>query len=123
MRSIVDRDLNDAALADLSADRRFAIAYNAVLQLATMAISCSGYRITGSGHHQTTFTALPLAIGAEVSDLAAYFDICRRKRNIVDYDFASAASESEAAELVERAATFRKQVEEWIAEHHPSFAR
>ena len=37
LRAIVERDLKDAAVAGLSEDRRFATAYNAVLQLATMA--------------------------------------------------------------------------------------
>jgi hypothetical protein len=34
---VVDRDLADAGIAQLSTDRRFATAYNAALQLATIA--------------------------------------------------------------------------------------
>jgi hypothetical protein len=45
MRALVARDLADASLAGLSADRRFATAYNAALQAANMAIACAGYRI------------------------------------------------------------------------------
>ena len=41
LRAVVARDLKDAALSELSIDRRFTIAYNAVLQLATMVIACS----------------------------------------------------------------------------------
>jgi hypothetical protein len=37
LRAVVQRDLKDAAIEGLSEDRRFATAYNAVLQLATMA--------------------------------------------------------------------------------------
>jgi Transglutaminase-like superfamily len=37
MRALIARDLADAALAGLSADRRFATAYNAALQAANMA--------------------------------------------------------------------------------------
>lgn len=33
LREVVDRDLDDAAITALSDDRRFATAYNAVLQL------------------------------------------------------------------------------------------
>jgi hypothetical protein len=40
MRALIARDLADAALAGLSADRRFATAYNAALQAANMAIAC-----------------------------------------------------------------------------------
>jgi hypothetical protein len=55
LRDVVERDLQDAGIEALSADRRFATAYNAVLQLAKMAIACAGYRVAGLGHHQTTF--------------------------------------------------------------------
>jgi len=34
LRSVIARDFQDAALTGLSEDRRFAIAYNAALQLA-----------------------------------------------------------------------------------------
>jgi len=55
LREVIERDLSDAAIPALSADRRFATAYNAVLQLAKMAIACAGYRVSArSGHHQTT---------------------------------------------------------------------
>jgi hypothetical protein len=123
LRSIVIRDFDDASLADLSADRRFAIVYNAILQLSKMAIACAGYRITGQGHHQITFAALPLAMGADASHLAIYFDTCRRKRNIVDYDCAETVTDTEAAELIGKAAEFEEQVEAWITMHHPGLAR
>jgi hypothetical protein len=51
LRAVVDRDLEDAALEELSDDRRFATAYNAVLQLATMAIACAGYRVSAKQGH------------------------------------------------------------------------
>jgi N-acyl-D-aspartate/D-glutamate deacylase len=38
MRALIARDLTDAGIAGLSADRRFATAYNAALQAANMAI-------------------------------------------------------------------------------------
>jgi len=42
MRALVARDLADAHVRGLSADRRFATAYNAALQTANMAIACAG---------------------------------------------------------------------------------
>ncbi len=45
MRALIARDLADAGIAGLSADRRFATAYNAALQAANMAIACAGYRL------------------------------------------------------------------------------
>jgi hypothetical protein len=106
----------------LSADRRFATAYNAVLQLAKMAIACAGYRVVGPGHHLTTFEAVETAMGPPVSRLVAYFDTCRRKRNQVDYDRVNAATETEAEELLAKAEDFRELVEKWISKHHSAFA-
>ncbi len=121
LRTVVARDLKDAALPNLSVDRRFAIAYNAVLQLATMAIACTGYRVRGVGHHHTTFEALELAMGPSITAHAVYFDTCRRKRNLVDYDVANIITETEAMELLEKAHEFDQLVETWIAQHSPAF--
>ncbi len=121
LRTVVERDLADAAIPTLSADRRFATAYNAVLQLAKMVIACGGYRVTGMGHHQTTFEAVELAMGPGIATLAAYFDTCRRKRNTVDYDVANVASETEAGELLQEAENFRQLAEGWIAQNYPQF--
>jgi hypothetical protein len=53
LRQLVSRDLADAGLIALSADRRFATAYNAVLRLSKKAVACAGYRVTsGAGQHQ-----------------------------------------------------------------------
>jgi hypothetical protein len=114
--------LQDAAVAALSADRRFATAYNAVLQLGKMVIACAGYRVVGPGHHLTTFEGVEVAMGASVASLVTYFDTCRRKRNQVDYDRANAATETEAEELSNKAEEFRDLVEKWILKHHPPFA-
>jgi hypothetical protein len=119
LRAVVARDLADASVAGLSADRRFATAYNAALQLARMAVACAGYRIVGQGHHVTSFQALELAMGEEAATYAAYFDTCRRKRNVVDYDLAYVVSDTEAEELLREVEAFRAQVEAWIATNHP----
>jgi uncharacterized protein (UPF0332 family) len=122
LRDVVERDLQDAAIKALSADRRFATAYNAVLQLAKIVIACSGYRVVGSGHHLTTFEALEIAMGQPVSALVAYFDTCRRKRNQVDYDCANAATETEAEDLLREAEEFRDLVEQWVRKHYSNYA-
>jgi len=41
---VVERDLADASIPQLSPDRRFATAYNAVLQAAKAITYCEGYR-------------------------------------------------------------------------------
>ena len=42
MRALIARDLAEAGIVSLSADRRFATAYNAALQATNMAIACAG---------------------------------------------------------------------------------
>jgi hypothetical protein len=123
LRKLVARDLGDATLPALSADRTFATAYNAVLQLSKIALACAGYRVSSTlpGHHQTTFEAAGLVLGAAARQLTDYFETCRRKRNVIDYDSAEVTTESQAAELLEKAAQYRKLVERWIAKHHPKY--
>jgi hypothetical protein len=122
LRAVVERDLSDAQVPGLSTDRKFATAYNAVLQLAKMAIACAGYRVVGQGHHLTTFEAVELAMGRSVVRLTTYFETCRRKRNMLDYDIANVATDTEVRELMEKAEEFRQLVEQWIAQHYPQFA-
>jgi hypothetical protein len=50
LRAVIARDLTDAGVEHLSADRRFATAYNAALQSAKMAIACCGYRVRVPEH-------------------------------------------------------------------------
>jgi hypothetical protein len=121
LRAVVARDLRDAEVPGLSTDRRFATTYNAVLQLAKMAIACAGYRVVGQGHHATTFEAVELAMGRRMAPLAGYFETCRRKRNMLDYDMADVATETEVRELLEQAQAFRQLVERWMAQQYPQF--
>jgi hypothetical protein len=124
MRALIARDLADAAIAGLSADRRFATAYNAALQAANMAIACAGYRIMSKvGHHRVSLESTKLALGKPVHKYADYFEICRRKRNTIDYTFSNVATETEAKGILAQAAEFYNQVEEWIAKNHPGLKK
>jgi hypothetical protein len=122
LRAVVSRDLADANLPGLSPDRRFATAYNAALQVSTIAILCSGYRITGQHHHATTFEALQLALGMPGYEFSLFFDACRRKRNMLDYDQADVATLTEARQLIEEVVRFRELVERWIAREHSEYS-
>ncbi len=107
LRDLITRDLADAAIPGLSADRKFATAYNAALQTATIVIACSGYRVSArSGHHKVSFEAAAVAIGTAAA-LTDYFDTCRRKRNVIDYMTSSVATDTEAEEIVRKANEFR----------------
>lgn len=114
LRGVVARNLSDAAIEELSDDNRFGLAYEAGLLLAKMVVTKAGYRIRGSGGHQTMLEALELAMGVEVHQMARYLDQCRRKRNTLSYDMSLVASSKEADELLEEVHGFKRQVERWI---------
>jgi hypothetical protein len=73
-RALIARDLADAAVALVSADRRFATAYNAALLAAHMAIAAAGYRVTAkTGHHKVAFDSITLALGPAAQRYADLF--------------------------------------------------
>jgi len=121
LRALVTRDLQDAALPDLSADRRFATAYNAALQTAKMASACAGYRVASvPGHHRLQFEAARIALGPNAQPSLDFFEISRRKRNVIDYDYASVATDTEALEILNEARAFSELVDRWIRTNYPS---
>jgi len=121
IRAIIVRDLSDASVKGVSADLRFATAYNAALQAAKIAIACAGYRVTtGAGHHRISLDAVRMAMDKAADPYSDYFDRCRRKRNVIDYDDAFVATETEAREIVIKAKEFSAMVEGWLAKNHPS---
>ena len=115
---IAKRDLNDASVQDLSTDRRFLIAYEGVLTLATIPLYCAGYETYGRGHHWMTFRILPDVMGEKYSDLADYFDQCRTKRNVGTYDRGGQISESEVEELIAEVKSFYEDVIDWLKRNH-----
>ena len=108
LASLIDRDLNDAQVESLSADRRFAIAYNAALNLASYVIRKDGYRVAAKvGHHRVTFLIAGEALGESAKNYHDYFDLCRRTRNKVDYDLAGVATDKDVAELIRQVMEFK----------------
>lgn len=120
--ALADRDLADARITLVSADRRFATAYNAALQLATVLIRADGFRSAGQGHHQTTIAAVPLILGSELQASADFLDACRSKRNSVDYDRAGIVTERDIEELIAEGERLRTEVVAWLATRHPDLA-
>lgn len=118
---IIDRDLEDARIKGLSVDRRFAIAYNAALELATITLYCKGYRPFGLGHHYTVFQAMKECMGDDYVELADYFNACRIKRNVIDYDRAGGISELEANKLLKEVRQFREIILNWLQSYYPKF--
>ncbi len=107
----------------MSDDGRFDRAYDAARALATLAIRASGYRVKGTGGgHYNTFLALEAVDPARFSPFSAYFNLCREKRNELNYVHAGVVSRSELDEILEQTPLFREAVEDWLREKHPELA-
>lgn len=119
---IVERDIRLAEKLKDDNDWQFAIAYNSVLQLATIPIRVSGYRATTKvGHHWVTLTVLPEFLGKEFQVEADYFNECRVKRNTVEYKSSGDITPGEALKLIHHAKLLKKAVLSWLKKHHPKF--
>lgn len=69
--------------------------------------------------HYRTIQALPLILGMSRKNDAQYLDVCRSKRNIVEYDQIGTVSEQDADELIEFCSEFKKDILTWLQENHP----
>jgi len=119
---LADRDIADSSEGKISNDRRFIIAYAAIRHLCLIPLYCCGYR-TGKGEsrHFRTIQSLPLTMGEEYRERMHYFDGCRTKRNISDYDTAWTISGVEAKEILEEARKFRREAEQWLRKNYPQY--
>lgn len=115
---IVNRDLRDAEEGKISTDWQFGIAYNAVLKLCTILLYRSGYRPARDSAHYRTLQSLPLILGTDRKDDVDYLDECRKRRNIVEYDYAGSTTSAQVTELLEFARALHKDVLEWLKSNH-----
>jgi hypothetical protein len=116
--SVVDRDLKDAAIKELSADTRMTLAYNAALQLATVALAAEGYRPGRERAHERAIQSLAFTLDANTKTVDA-LDLARRKRNVSNYNRAGATSRKEADEMYKVAMELRQSARKWLRERHP----
>jgi hypothetical protein len=113
-----NRDLADAQLTGLSADRKFTTAYSAALLASTAALAASGYRTPQEGHHYWTIQSLAFTLETD-SRTIDQFDAFRRKRNTTDYETAGIVSEAEIKSILALAQNLRVAVVEWLKKKHP----
>ncbi len=121
---IVESDLTDCQVKDVSTDWRFAIAYNAAFQYCTIALYCSGFKpARGQSEHYRIIQSLPLTIGSGFEQMRDYLNICRSKRNVSHYDSIGTISESETRELIETATELHQELGQWLLENHPQYIK
>jgi len=116
--AVVERDLATSADPKLDGDWRFAIAYNAALQCAALALKAAGYEVpkAGGAHHHT-IESLRLTIaddGTIVDPLQAF----RAKRGGGIYETTGIASDAEIKELRALAVNVRDRVLDWLSKTH-----
>ncbi|MCX6826622.1 MAG: hypothetical protein NTV06_05070 [candidate division Zixibacteria bacterium] len=112
----VNRDIAEAAKEEITLDWRLAIAYNACLGCATIALRASGYRMPGgAGQHYRTIQSLRFTINPE-SDIITSLEAISKKRAIVSYDAAGTVTEAEVDEAQNLAADLRKLLQGWLDE-------
>jgi hypothetical protein len=117
--AVVERDLETSADPKLDGDWRFAIAYNAALQCASLALKSAGYEAQkGGGAHHQTIESLKLTIGDDgaMVDLLQAF---RAKRGGGIYETTGVASDTEIEELRALAKSLRDRVLTWLKQAHP----
>jgi hypothetical protein len=121
--AVIDRDVKRSANPQIDTDWRFAIAYNAALQSAAVALKASGYEAPkGGGAHHRTIESLRLTLGDDgtmVDALQAF----RARRGGGIYETTGIASDTEVEELRDPACNLRDRVQAWLARKHPALLR
>ena len=116
----VDRDIAEAAKEEITLDWRLAIAYNACLGCATIALRASGYRMPGgSGQHYRTIQSLRFTIGPD-PDIIISLEAISKKRAIVSYDAAGTITVAELAEARRWAEELRALLKGWLKDRFPN---
>jgi len=111
------RNLQDAAIKNISAENRFDMAYKAIMQCANAALQAKGFRTLTSipGHHMTMIQTLSLTIGLEQKTVIV-IDGLRKQRNVVDYS-GDLVSETMTAECVVLAEMLFNLVNDWLRDN------
>lgn len=73
------------------------------------------------GHHQLTFEAAGLALGDLGRDATEYFDLCRRRRNVISYE-GDEVGQGPADELLTETLQFARIIDQWMSAEHPGSA-
>jgi len=116
--NIVRRDLKDSEVKGLTEDWHFAIAYNAALQICTIALYCMGYKpYRGQSEHYRVIQSLVFTLGPDYEQIRNYLNNCRAKRNISDYDMVGTISSNEAKELVHTTNRLFNDLLKWLEEN------
>lgn len=119
--TIAETDLRDAAIAELSPERKLACAYGAILSAARVALHAAGYRVSKSNrnHHYYAVQSLRHTIHLK-PDTLLRIEALQKKRHIADYVRIGEVAETLAAEARALAQDVLSIVRQWLRENHPN---
>ena len=118
--AVVDREIHDASIKEISADGRFMHAYDAALNICAVALRASGYAVVkGQGHHKRTIASLPLSMGTKFQEIADQVEVASRLRGQAMYDRVDVVQDNDAIELLQTARELRRAVIGWLRQLHP----
>ncbi len=117
--AIVQRDLSDANLQNLSPDWQFGIAYNAALKLCTIILHVHGYRPENVLAHYRTIMALKEISDQKWRKHCSYLNECRMRRNTLEYNMAHIISPDDASKLISFSTAFHLEVIKYLEENYP----
>ncbi len=118
--AVVDREIKDASINEMSVDGRFMHAYDAALNLCAIALRASGYVVgKGQGHHKKTIESLAFTLGSQFKDVAEQIEIASRLRGQAMYDHVGVVEEKDAVEFLQTTKTLYEAVVAWIKKFHP----
>jgi len=90
------------------------ITYNAVLRAVRKFMSYLGFRPIGKEHHKNAFEFLKESNFNK--ELTEYFDIIRKKRNIITYRDEYIVSKEEAEEVIKKTEDFVQEIRTFVQE-------
>ncbi len=118
--NVVETDLRDAAIPELSPERKLGCCYGAILSAARAALHASGYRVSKStrSHHYYVIQSLRHTVGLD-SGTVLQIEAIQKKRNTADYIRIGEVSDNLATETRALAERISKTIRRWLAKSHP----
>ena len=119
---VVDRELADAGVEELSDEGRFTHAYDAALLLCKLALHASGFELQkgNKGHHSHWINSLEFALGKEQKETLIHLSKSSHLRHTSLYNQTGVVQKQDADDLLEMANKLRKDVLVWLQSQHPS---
>ena len=119
---VVDRELADAGVAELSDDGRFTHAYDAALLLCKLALHASGFELQKRvpGHHSFWINSLEFTLGEGHKATLIHLSKSSKLRHTSLYDQAGVVQKQDADDLLEAARQLRTDVLGWLRSRHPA---